>query len=135
MRGKKLRISSEDEAGEEIIGLGKTIISSSASFFSSKSAIFLSLITNYIFHNEYLKLILFSKIVYILHFITHVKACMMKYLLFVTHVKALKTNPFLLDNSVEIRLISRMCYEKYILCSFKRFMLFHLKLVMALRDF
>ena len=72
MRGKKLRISSEGEAGEEMIGLDKTIISSSASFFSSKFAIFLSLIKNYIFHNEYFKLTLFSTIVYILHFITHV---------------------------------------------------------------
>ena len=68
------------------------IILSSASFCSSKFAIFLSLITNYIFHNEYLKLTLFSTIVYILHFITHSLICVLKYLLFITHVKALKTS-------------------------------------------
>ena len=95
MRGKNMRISSEDEAEEETIGLAKTIISSSALFLSSKFAIFLSLITNNIFHNEYLKLTLFSTIVYILHFVTHVNACVLKYLLFVTHVKALKKNTFL----------------------------------------
>ena len=63
MRGKKLRISSEDETGEEITDLAETIISPSASLFSSKFTIFLSQIMNYIFHNEYLKLTLFSTIV------------------------------------------------------------------------
>ena len=106
MRGKKLRISSEDEAKEEIIGLAGE---ASVSFFSSKFAIFLSLITNYIFHNEYLKLTLFSTIVYILNFITHVNACVMKYLLFVTHVKALKMKAFLVRelrrNKVDFRYV------------------------------
>ena len=46
IRGKKLRISSENKAREEMIGLAKTIIS----IFSSKFAIFSSLMMNYIFH-------------------------------------------------------------------------------------
>ena len=58
MHGKKLPILSEDKAGEKIIGF-------------AGEAKFLSLITNYIFHDEYLKFTLFSTIVYILHFTTH----------------------------------------------------------------
>ena len=84
MRGKKLQILSEDEAGL----LFRLPLRS--------LAIFLSLITNYIFHNEYLKLTLFWKIFYILHFITHSLTCELKYLLFVTYVKAMKTNTFLI---------------------------------------
>ena len=61
MRGKKLRISSEDEAGEETIDLAIL-----------KFAKFLSLITNYIFHNEYLKLTLFSTIVLTFYISSHI---------------------------------------------------------------
>ena len=110
MRGKMLRISSEDKAGEEIIGLAGQNY-----YFVFRFVLQLEIRNIFIANNE----LYFSKRILEINLIfgncllfTFHHTCQSKcdeIFKFQHTCQALKTNT--LDNSVEIRLISGMCNE------------------------